>query len=97
MKAELLGNDWVGGGDGILFMTITHHCNGNRRLNIALPPSYFNQGLVVVKTFDLGTINLEARYSEEGNEFGGARGIGFGRGGRLGGLGEFGGLAQPIL
>ncbi|EYC37632.1 hypothetical protein Y032_0775g2253 [Ancylostoma ceylanicum] len=51
-----------------------------------LPSSYFNQGIVAIKTFDLGTINLEGRFSgEETNGFrGGGRrggyGSGFGRG-----------------
>ncbi|KAK6027179.1 hypothetical protein OSTOST_06795 [Ostertagia ostertagi] len=44
-----------------------------------------------------GTINLEARYSEESSGFnGGGRGAGFGSGGRLGGFGQFAGLPQPI-
>ncbi|KAK6010280.1 Transthyretin-like family protein, partial [Ostertagia ostertagi] len=97
LKAEIRGSSGGGFGNGNLMMTIMHNCDGNRQLTIALPPSYYNQGIVAIKTFDLGTINLEARYSEESSGFnGGGRGAGFGSGGRLGGFGQFAGLPQPI-
>ncbi|PIO74507.1 Transthyretin-like family protein [Teladorsagia circumcincta] len=97
LKAELRGNSGGGFGNENLMMTIIHNCDGNRQLTIALPPSYYNQGIVAIKTFDLGTINLEARYAEGSSGFNGVgRGAGFGRGGRLGGFGQFGGLPQVI-
>ncbi|XGW29462.1 hypothetical protein V3C99_008909 [Haemonchus contortus] len=89
LKAEFHGSSWTGGSNGNLFMTIMHNCDGSRQLTIALPPSYYNQGPVAIKTFDLGTINLEARYSE-GNEFGGVRFDGSR-------FGQFGRGPQPIL
>lgn len=113
MKAEIRGggggygggghgggfNSGGGGGNGDLFLTIDHNCGGNRQMTIALPPSYYNQGLIPLKTFDLGTVNLEARLSgEERNAFGGGggggRNNGFGSGGRSS-TGYFNGPPQP--
>ncbi|RCN33549.1 Transthyretin-like family protein [Ancylostoma caninum] len=75
------------GSFGYLTLTINHNCQGQRQMSVELPTSYFNQGIVALKTFDLGTINLEGRFSgEQTNGFiGGGRpfGSGFGGMGRM--------------
>ncbi|RCN33552.1 Transthyretin-like family protein [Ancylostoma caninum] len=93
VKAEIRdgGLGWNGGrSSGYLTLTINHNCQGPRQMSVELPPSYFNQGIVALQTFDLGTINLEGRFS--GEETNGFRG-----GGRRGGFGSgFGRGATPI-
>ncbi|KAL6738132.1 hypothetical protein Aduo_011712 [Ancylostoma duodenale] len=89
VKAEIRsGAGWnTMGSFGYLTLTINHNCLGQQQMSVELPPSYFNQGIVALKTFDLGTINLEGRFSGEqtngfigggprfGNGFGGMGGM----------------------
>ncbi|ETN77015.1 hypothetical protein NECAME_00541 [Necator americanus] len=67
VKAEILvGSGRNGGGSSrFLILTVYHNCEGQRQIIFYLPPSYFNQSIVAIKIFDLGTINLEARFSGE--------------------------------
>ncbi|KAK6746657.1 hypothetical protein RB195_000121 [Necator americanus] len=107
VKAEIRngGGGWNGGNsNGYLTLTINHNCGGQRQMSVELPPSYFNQGIVAIKTFDLGTINLEGRFSgEETNAFMGGGNRRGNYGGRFGsgsgggfGSGGFGGGPVPI-
>ncbi|KHJ78972.1 Transthyretin-like family protein [Oesophagostomum dentatum] len=68
-----------GGSAGQLILTINHNCEGRRQMSFELPQSYYNYGGAITRTFDIGTINLEARYSgEESNSFSGGN-LGDGR------------------
>ncbi|KAL6738128.1 hypothetical protein Aduo_011709 [Ancylostoma duodenale] len=87
VKAEIRnGGMWNPGtpyGIYSLRSTIIAGGHGQRQMSVELPSSYFNQGIVALKTFDLGTINLEGRFSgEQTNGFiGGGRPFGSGMGG----------------
>ncbi|KHJ96102.1 Transthyretin-like family protein [Oesophagostomum dentatum] len=59
VKAEIRNGAGFGGSgsNGYLILTINHNCEGQRQMSIELPQSYFNQGLVAVKTYDIGKPN----------------------------------------
>uniref|UniRef100_A0A0K0CY00 Transthyretin-like family protein n=1 Tax=Angiostrongylus cantonensis TaxID=6313 RepID=A0A0K0CY00_ANGCA len=89
-KAELHGvagggiGGWNGFSNGDIMLTINHNCYGQRQLSIDLPPSYWNQGISAMRTFDLGTVNLEGIFSgEEPNRFPGMPRERFGRFGEM--------------
>ncbi|VDM80762.1 unnamed protein product [Strongylus vulgaris] len=58
-----------------LSLSINHQCEGMRQMSVQLPQTYYHQGQSAAKTFDLGTINLEGRFSEEINSFNARDGI----------------------
>ncbi|CAD6195683.1 unnamed protein product [Caenorhabditis auriculariae] len=84
-------------GNGIApFLTIYHDCNdeanpGLRKMTVQLPPNYTNRGTITLKSYDIGTWNLETSFAGEEIEVVGDRGSnpigGIGGGGR----GDFGG------
>ncbi|VDK68567.1 unnamed protein product, partial [Cylicostephanus goldi] len=81
VKAEIRNGMGFSGASsgGYLTLTITHSCQGQRQMSIELPETYFNPGIVPIKTYDLGTINLEGRFLGEGNnDFGGNSRLGRG-------------------
>ncbi|CAI5448416.1 unnamed protein product [Caenorhabditis angaria] len=52
------------------FLTIAHDCNdeqtpGLRKMTVQLPSGYTNQGTLALKSFDIGTWNLETVFSGE--------------------------------
>ncbi|VDK62216.1 unnamed protein product, partial [Cylicostephanus goldi] len=77
IKAEIRDQGFGGGSSaGPLILAINHNCEGVRQMSLQLPQSYLHQGFGAVRTFDIGTINLEARYSgEKTNGFDGSDGF----------------------
>ncbi|CAO4374009.1 unnamed protein product [Caenorhabditis nigoni] len=82
------------------FLTIYHDCDdaatpGLRKMTVQLPPQYTNQGSLALKSFDIGTWNLETSFAGEELEIqGGALGnrpLGGGGGFQQGLRGQFGG------
>lgn len=79
------------------FLTIYHDCDdaatpGLRKMTVQLPPQYTNQGSLVLKSFDIGTWNLETSFAGEELEIqGGGLGRPLGGAFQQGHRGQFGG------
>ncbi|EFO93740.1 CRE-TTR-50 protein [Caenorhabditis remanei] len=80
------------------FLTIYHDCDdaatpGLRKMTVQLPPQYTNQGSLVLKSFDVGTWNLETSFAGEELEIqgGGLGGRPIGGAFQEGNRGQFGG------
>ncbi|CAI2351707.1 unnamed protein product [Caenorhabditis sp. 36 PRJEB53466] len=80
------------------FLTIYHDCDdaatpGLRKMTVQLPPQYTNQGALVLKSFDIGTWNLETSFAGEELEIqgGGLGGRPIGGSFQQGNRGQFGG------
>lgn len=80
------------------FLTIYHDCDdastpGLRKMTVQLPPQYTNQGSLVLKSFDIGTWNLETSFAGEELEIqgGGLGGRPIGGAFQQGHRGQFGG------
>uniref|UniRef100_A0A8R1E6B8 Uncharacterized protein n=1 Tax=Caenorhabditis japonica TaxID=281687 RepID=A0A8R1E6B8_CAEJA len=86
------------------FLTIYHDCDdaatpGLRKMTVQLPPQYTNQGSLVLKSFDIGTWNLETSFAGEELEIttgGGLGGRPLGGAYNAGARGLFGGNGQSF-